>query len=336
MAWSIRSRVSSFLGSEVGVMGSLFHWDTCWRTVPFSVPTNSSSAVSSRTRPWPKFVSILKLFWFSYVNFSLILWFSYFQMNWARMDSCYAAASFKEKQSENKDTDVRNMAEAGGEHALFGLMKQRFLSFKNHKYMKELEHFQALSKAQYPKFMVIACADSRVCPSNILGFQPGEAFMIRNIANLVPLMKNGPSECNAALEFAVTTLEVENILVIGHSSCAGIENLMKIQEDVESSFINKWVTNGNVAKLRTKAATAHLSFAQQCRFCEKESINQSLLNMLSYPWIEDKVRSGLLSLHGGYYNFSSCTFEKWTLDFNGCTVNEESSSYVIKEQEFWS
>nr|XP_025610421.1 uncharacterized protein LOC112703260 isoform X7 [Arachis hypogaea] len=280
MAWSIRSRVSSFLGSEVGVMGSLFHWDTCWRTVPFSVPTNSSSAVSSRTRPWPKFVSILKLFWFSYVNFSLILWFSYFQMNWARMDSCYAAASFKEKQSENKDTDVRNMAEAGGEHALFGLMKQRFLSFKNHKYMKELEHFQALSKAQYPK--------------------------------------------------------VENILVIGHSSCAGIENLMKIQEDVESSFINKWVTNGNVAKLRTKAATAHLSFAQQCRFCEKESINQSLLNMLSYPWIEDKVRSGLLSLHGGYYNFSSCTFEKWTLDFNGCTVNEESSSYVIKEQEFWS
>ncbi|KAL1308782.1 hypothetical protein AAHE18_17G131100 [Arachis hypogaea] len=252
------------------------------------------------------------------------------------MDSCYAAASFKEKQSENKDTDVWNMAEAGGDHELFGLMKQRFLSFKNHKYMKELEHFQALSKAQYPKFMVIACADSRVCPSNILGFQPGEAFMIRNIANLVPLMKNGPSECNAALEFAVTTLEVENILVIGHSSCAGIENLMKIQEDVESSFINKWVTNGNVAKLRTKAATAHLSFAQQCRFCEKESINQSLLNMLSYPWIEDKVRSGLLSLHGGYYNFSSCTFEKWTLDFNGCTVNEESSSYAIKEQEFWS
>ncbi|XP_020963379.1 beta carbonic anhydrase 5, chloroplastic isoform X4 [Arachis ipaensis] len=294
MAWSIRSRVSSLLRSEVRVVGSLFHWDTCWRTVPFSVPTNSSSAISSRTRPWPKF------------------------MNWARMDSCYAAASFKEKQSENKDTDVWNMAEAGGDHELFGLMKQRFLSFKNHKYMKELEHFQALSKAQYPKFMVIACADSRVCPSNILGFQPGEAFMIRNIANLVPLMK------------------VENILVIGHSSCAGIENLMKIQEDVESSFINKWVTNGNVAKLRTKAATAHLSFAQQCRFCEKESINQSLLNMLSYPWIEDKVRSGLLSLHGGYYNFSSCTFEKWTLDFNGCTVNEESSSYAIKEQEFWS
>ncbi|MED6186041.1 hypothetical protein PIB30_063011 [Stylosanthes scabra] len=309
MVWPIRSRISSLIRSKVPMVGSLVHWDTSWRTV---LPTNSSSVVSSRTRPCPKF------------------------MNWARIDGCHAAASFKEKQPENKGIDVGNMAEAGGNHDLFGLMKQRFLTFKNHTYMKELEHFQALSKAQYPKFMVIACADSRVCPSNILGFQPGEAFMIRNIANLVPLMKNGPSECNAALEFAVTTLEVENILVIGHSSCAGIENLMKIQDVESRSFIHKWVTNGNVAKLRTKAATAHLSFSQQCRFCEKESINQSLLNMLSYPWIEDKVRRGLLSLHGGYYNFSSCTFEKWTLDFNGCTVNEENNSYVIKEEEFWS
>lgn len=199
-----------------------------------------------------------------------------------------------------------------------------------------MEHFQALAEVQSPKFMVIGCADSRVCPSNILGFQPGDAFMIRNIANLVPMMKNGPSECNAALQFAVTTLQVENILVIGHSSCAGIEALMNMPEDVESrNLIHKWVANGKLAKLRTKAATAHLSFDQQCRFCEKESINQSLLNLLSYPWIEDRVRRELLSLHGGYYNFSNCSFEKWTLDFKQCNVKEEGSNYVVKEQEFW-
>ncbi|KHN39953.1 Carbonic anhydrase, chloroplastic [Glycine soja] len=212
---------------------------------------------------------------------------------------------------------------------------------------KELEHFQALAEAQFSKMitdlpiqsMVIACADSRVCPSNILGFQPGEVFMIRNIANLVLVMKNGPSESNAALEFAVTTLQVENILVIGHSSCAGIEALMNMQEDVESgNFTHKWVANGKLAKQRTKAATAHLSFDQQCKFCEKESINQSLLNLLSYPWIEDRVRRELLSLHGGHYNFSNCSFEKWTLDFKECNVKEEEeeeSSYVVKEQEFW-
>ncbi|KAH1095122.1 hypothetical protein AAZX31_14G167500 [Glycine max] len=157
----------------------------------------------------------------------------------------------------------------------------------------------------------------------------------------LPLIKeqNGPSESNAALEFAVTTLQVENILVIGHSSCAGIEALMNMQEDVESgNFTHKWVANGKLAKQRTKAATAHLSFDQQCKFCEKESINQSLLNLLSYPWIEDRVRRELLSLHGGHYNFSNCSFEKWTLDFKECNVKEEEeeeSSYVVKEQEFW-
>ncbi|RZB69611.1 Beta carbonic anhydrase 6, mitochondrial isoform B [Glycine soja] len=91
----------------------------------------------------------------------------------------------------------------------------------------------------------------------------------------LPLIKeqNGPSESNAALEFAVTTLQVENILVIGHSSCAGIEALMNMQEDVESgNFTHKWVANGKLAKQRTKAATAHLSFDQQCKFCEKVSI----------------------------------------------------------------
>lgn len=313
MVWPIRSRISSLLCSKAPLVGS-YVYDSWWCS-RFSVQ-----------RPWPKFMDCVKT------------------------DRCRAAASLpwlKEKQPEdpgicvrlgreNKGLDEGNMAEIDGYQNLFGLMKQRFLNFKNQKYRKELEHFQALAEAQYPKFMVIACADSRVCPSNILGFQPGEVFMIRNVANLVPGMKNGASECNAALEFAVTTLKVENILVIGHSSCAGIETLMNMPEDVESrNFIHKWVANGKLAKLRTKAATAHLSFDQQCRFCEKESINQSLLNLLSYPWIEDRVRRGLLSLHGGHYNFSKCSFEKWTLDFKACNLQEEGSSYVVKEQEFW-
>ncbi|CAJ1971677.1 unnamed protein product [Sphenostylis stenocarpa] len=319
MVRPIRSRISSLLCAKAPLVAS--HVYESWCCSRFSGRTSSSFM-----RPWPKF------------------------MDWIQMNSCRAAASLpliKEKQPEgpsycarldreNKGLDEGNMSETDDYQNLFGLMKQRFMSFKNQKYIKELEHFQALEEAQSPKFMVIACADSRVCPSNILGFQPGEAFMIRNIANLVPPMKNGPSECNAALQFAVTTLQVENILVIGHSSCAGIEALMNMQEDVESrNFIHKWVASGKLAKLKTKAVTAHLSFDQQCKFCEKESINQSLLNLLSYPWIEDRVRRELLSLHGGYYNFSNCSFEKWTLDFKRCNVKEEGSSYVVKEQDFW-
>ncbi|BBG95853.1 beta carbonic anhydrase 5 [Prunus dulcis] len=140
--------------------------------------------------------------------------------------------------------------------------------------LKESEHFQTLAQAQAPKFMVIACADSRVCPSNILGFQPGEAFMIRNVANLVPPFENGASETNAALS--------KNILVIGHSSCAGIETLMRMQDDGDSSSLTH------------------------------KSINSSLLNLRTYPWIEDRAKKEMLSLHGGYYDFLRREANTWT------------------------
>ncbi|XP_008219279.1 PREDICTED: beta carbonic anhydrase 5, chloroplastic isoform X3 [Prunus mume] len=235
---------------------------------------------------------------------------------------------------ECSNCEGENVSKANNGPDLFGEMKERFLSFKKHKFLKESEHFQTLAQAQAPKFMVIACADSRVCPSNILGFQPGEAFMIRNVANLVPPFENGASETNAALEFAVNTLEVKNILVIGHSSCAGIETLMRMQDDGDSSLTHSWVINAKVAKLRTKAVAPHLSFDQQCRHCEKESINSSLLNLRTYPWIEDRAKKEMLSLHGGYYDFLRCTFEKWTLDMNG-TRPVGGGRYLDKDRELW-
>ncbi|XP_022149317.1 beta carbonic anhydrase 5, chloroplastic isoform X2 [Momordica charantia] len=219
---------------------------------------------------------------------------------------------------------------------LFEDIKRRFLSFKRHTYMKNLEHFQRLSDAQAPKFLVISCADSRVCPSNILGFQPGEAFLVRNIANLVPLFEKGPSETQAALQFSVNTLEVENIFVIGHSCCGGIRALMSMQDEKPSCFITNWVINGKNAKIRTKAAASNLNFDQQCRHCEKESLNNSLLNLLTYPWIEEKVKKGSLSIHGGYYDFVDCTFEKWTLDYEASSFKEETRRIAVKNREFWS
>ncbi|KAK4740883.1 hypothetical protein SAY87_024471 [Trapa incisa] len=211
---------------------------------------------------------------------------------------------------------------------LFNEIKQRFLYFKKNKFLKEAENYQALAKLQSPKFMVIACVDSRVCPSNILGFEPGEAFTVRNVANLVPHSEFGPSETSAALEFAVRSLEVKNVLVIGHSSCAGIEALMSMKDTESRSYIDKWVTKGQAAKLRTKSSAAHLDFYQQCKHCEKESVNESLKNLLTYPWIKERVGKGELTLHGSYYDFANCTFEKWTLHIEG----EEIS---VKDHTFW-
>nr|AFK40455.1 unknown [Lotus japonicus] len=182
--------------------------------------------------------------------------------------------------------------------------------------------------------MVIACADSRVCPSNVLGFQPGETFTIRNIANLVPPFVRGPTETNAALEFAVNTLQVENIFVIGHSCCGGIRALMSMQDDASASFIKNWVVIGKNARIKTEAAASNLSFDEQCSHCEKESINHSLLNLLTYPWIEQKVANGELMIHGGYYNFIDCSFEKWTLDYRGTKV-DGNGRIATKNKAFW-
>ncbi|XP_077249875.1 beta carbonic anhydrase 5, chloroplastic-like isoform X2 [Tasmannia lanceolata] len=217
----------------------------------------------------------------------------------------------------------------------FGEMKHRFLRFRRQQFLENSVHFQNLAEAQVPKFLVIACADSRVCPSVILGLQPGEAFMVRSVANLVPPIGNDISETRAALEFAVNTLEVENILVIGHSRCGGIRALMSMQDEVDSSgsFISKWVSVGKSARSSTKAAAANLSFDQQCRHCEKESVNRSMLNLLTYPWIEKRVSQGILSVHGGYYDFINCTFEKWTLEYRGSM--EDNIRYAIKDHSFW-
>ncbi|XP_020220535.1 beta carbonic anhydrase 5, chloroplastic [Cajanus cajan] len=244
-------------------------------------------------------------------------------------------SGFTEKLNNKK---LETLTEAEDDCDIFNDLKDRFLSFKKNKYLKNIEQFENLAKAQAPKFMVIACADSRVCPSNILGFQPGDAFVIRNVANLVPPFESGPSETNAALEFAVNTLLVENILVIGHSCCGGIRALMSMQdnddENVENSFIKSWVVVGKNARVKAKAAASNLSFDQQCTHCEKESINHSLINLLSYPWIEEKVANEKLSIHGGYYDFIDCSFEKWTLDYRG-TKLEENGRIAAKNKIFW-
>ncbi|XP_017434250.1 beta carbonic anhydrase 5, chloroplastic isoform X3 [Vigna angularis] len=239
---------------------------------------------------------------------------------------------FTEKLNNKK---LNTLVDAEDGCDIFNDLKDRFLNFKKNKYLKDIDHFENLAKVQTPKFMVIACADSRVCPSTVLGFQPGEAFMIRNIANLVPTFESGPSETNAALEFAVNSLLVENILVIGHSCCGGIRALMSMEDDdVEKSFIKSWVIGGKKARTKAKAAASNLSFDEQCTHCEKESINHSLLNLLTYPWIEEKVANKELSIHGGYYNFIDCSFEKWTLDYRG-TKLEENGRIAAKNKIFW-
>ncbi|XP_047310908.1 carbonic anhydrase 2-like [Impatiens glandulifera] len=197
-------------------------------------------------------------------------------------------------------------------------LKSGFGRFKTQKFEKNPDLFGELANGQSPKFLVFACSDSRVCPSHVLDFQPGDAFVVRNIANMVPPYDQKLySGVGAAIEYAVLHLKVENIVVIGHSCCGGIKGLMSIPDDgsTNSDFIENWVKICLPAKARVKAEYDGIDFAEQCTNCEKEAVNVSLGNLLTYPFVRDGVIKKTLSIKGAHYDFIKCSFETWNLDF---------------------
>ncbi|MCL7034708.1 hypothetical protein MKW94_026802, partial [Papaver nudicaule] len=202
-------------------------------------------------------------------------------------------------------------------------MKTGFIQFKKEKYQTDPKLYGELSKAQTPKFMVFACSDSRVCPSHILGFQPGEAFVVRNIANMVPAyhcQNRRYAGVGAAIEYAVLQLKVEHIVVIGHSCCGGIKGLMSLSDDGSSAttdFIEDWVKIGLPAKSKVKAITGggDAPVTDLHEMCEKEAVNVSLGNLLTYPFVKKACGDNLLTLKGGHYDFVRGSFELWDLEF---------------------
>ncbi|XP_075510725.1 carbonic anhydrase 2-like [Primulina tabacum] len=198
-------------------------------------------------------------------------------------------------------------------------LKTGFITFKKEKYDKQPGLYGELAKGQSPKFMVFACSDSRVCPSHVLNFHPGDAFVVRNIANMVPPYdKTRYAGVGSAIEYAVLHLKVQEIVVIGHSACGGIKGLMSFALDGSSNtdFIEDWVKICSPAKKKVIAQCGEKPFGDQCVLCEKEAVNVSLGNLLSYPFVRDGLVNKTLALKGGYYDFINGTFELWGLDFS--------------------
>ncbi|KAL0554871.1 hypothetical protein IC582_008801 [Cucumis melo] len=198
-------------------------------------------------------------------------------------------------------------------------IKTGFIHFKKEKYDKNPELYGELAKGQSPKFMVFACSDSRVCPSHVLDFQPGEAFVVRNVANLVPPYDQDKySGTGSAIEYAVLHLKVQYIVVIGHSACGGIKGLMTFPYDGKYStdFIEEWVKVGLPAKAKVNSAHGGAELGELCTHCEKEAVAVSLGNLLTYPFVRDGLVNGTLGLKGGHYDFINGTFELWGLEFN--------------------
>uniref|UniRef100_A0ACD5VJI0 Uncharacterized protein n=2 Tax=Avena sativa TaxID=4498 RepID=A0ACD5VJI0_AVESA len=193
-------------------------------------------------------------------------------------------------------------------------LKTGFQRFKTNLFDKHPKLFEPLKKDQSPKYMVFACADSRVCPTLTLGLHPGEAFTVRNVAGMVPAYQE-TRHCSigSAIEFAVVVLKVEYIVVIGHSCCGGIRELLSLNDEGPNAyhFIEDWVKIGLDAKKKVQRENRLLPFDDQCTVLEKEAVNVSLRNLKSYPFVKDRTWKGTLHLIGARYDFVQGSFETW-------------------------
>lgn len=175
--------------------------------------------------------------------------------------------------------------------------------FRTTGYPQQRARYDALRDGQAPKTMIIACSDSRVDPALIFDVGPGEVFVVRNVANLVPPYETGGGRhgVSAALEFAVTQLEVEDIVVMGHGGCGGVAaSLAHRFEDAgvgEGFFIRHWIDLLDDA--RDEIEAQHVANPQ--RALEEAAVRVSLANLRTFPCIPVREQAGRLRLHGAYF-----------------------------------
>ncbi len=169
-------------------------------------------------------------------------------------------------------------------------------------YFRENQGFikDLMDKGQKPKVLMIACSDSRIDPSLKFGVEPGEMFIVRNVANLVPPFDpDGHAHgTSAALEFAVRSLAIEHVIVMGHARCGGIGALMNAPQ--AGDFIAAWMSIA--APAREKAMKAEKEPVARQRCCEQEAVRLSLRNLLTFPWVKEAVDAGNLLTHGWYFD----------------------------------
>lgn len=175
-----------------------------------------------------------------------------------------------------------------------------------HKYFGEhASLFDQLKRGQKPKTLMIGCSDSRVDPALLTDCDPGDLFIVRNVANLVPPCEvdSGHHGVSAAIEFAVCVLEVRQIIVMGHSGCGGIDALMQGQASATGAdFVGRWMQIAEPARQLVLGEMEGRSLKEQIRACEVASIIVSLDNLMTFPFIAERVEAGRLALIGWYFD----------------------------------
>ncbi len=204
-----------------------------------------------------------------------------------------------------------------------------FQRFRTKHYERDGTPFkQLVREGQAPKTMVIACCDSRVDPAIVTDCDPGDLFVVRNVANLVPPYETSGHYhgTSAALEFAVRFLAVRHVVVLGHARCGGIRALVQGVDggDDRSQFIQPWMEIATAARHKAMRGKTGQPSTDVERACEQAAIEVSLDNLLTFPWIRRRVENRQLWLHGWYfdmdhgellrYNPADGGFDSWSAE----------------------
>jgi carbonic anhydrase len=179
-----------------------------------------------------------------------------------------------------------------------------YQTFTSQRLPTEQSRYRELSeRGQAPEVMVIGCCDSRVSPEVIFDASPGELFVVRNIANLVPVYQpdGGAHGVSAALEYAVQVLKVKHIVVLGHAQCGGIRAFIDNAAPLSpGDFIGRWMSMfikpGEQVTIRD-----HETMTDFATRIEKAAVFRSLENLTTFPFVQSAIESGALQLHGAYF-----------------------------------
>lgn len=183
--------------------------------------------------------------------------------------------------------------------------------FRKHFFDTDSTLFNELVQhGQRPRILAITCCDSRVDPAIVFNCKPGDLFAIRNVANLVPPFEetglyHGTS---AALEFGICFLNVKYVIILGHTQCGGIQALLENTGhilDRPQSFIAKWMEIARPAYNRIMTEHSDLPMDKKITLCEQYALINSLNNLYTFPWIQERVNNGTLSLHAWYFELKT-------------------------------
>jgi carbonic anhydrase len=170
--------------------------------------------------------------------------------------------------------------------------------------------YEALAtQGQSPKVMFVGCSDSRVVPELITGTEPGDLFVVRNVANIVPPFGVGEAGPGAAVEYAVLHLGVEHLVVCGHTDCGGIKALDHPADWSREPHIARWIENARPAQTQVQAGG--LPPEERHLATVRENVLLQLEHLRSYDAVRDAERSGKLALHGWVYTLESGALERF-------------------------